>query len=47
MDTEISGKVGEINSRVEAAMQRLAEQTSELKGRAASIKGELKEKVKL
>ena len=47
MDAEISGKVGEINARVEAAMQRMAEQTSELKGRAASIKGELKEKVKL
>jgi hypothetical protein len=47
MDAEISGKVGEINARVEAAMQRLAEQTSELKTRAASIKGELKEKVKL
>jgi hypothetical protein len=47
MDAEITGKVNEIQGRVEAAMQELSEKTTAFKGKAESTKAELKEKIGL
>jgi len=45
MDTKISGKVNEIGDMIEATMQQLSEKSGILKGKAESIKSELKQKI--
>jgi hypothetical protein len=45
MDTDISGKVNEVSTMIETAMEKLSEKVGILKGKAESIKTELKQKI--